>query len=189
MRNIYHKQSSIRSDQGTRRGYTLLFAIIVASLVLGVAVFILSVSKKQFALSVAARDSMYAIYAADSGMECAAATNLATGTPSAPTNLVITCNGAQSDPAVAFVQVTTGIDQSVWPSGSGIYQASDIGIKLDIGSSGVCARVTVTDGYYIENSVTKHKTIIESRGYNYCKGANPEKSPRTVERALRLTYR
>ena len=60
-----------------RRGYTLLFAVLVASLVLGVAVFILSISRKQYILSSTARNSMYALYAADSGLECltAAANN------------------------------------------------------------------------------------------------------------------
>ena len=60
---------SIRENQ---RGYTLLFAVLTASLVLGVAVFILSISRGQFLLASAARESTYAIYAADSGIECAA---------------------------------------------------------------------------------------------------------------------
>lgn len=55
----------------TKRGYTLLFAVLIASLVLGVAVFILSVSRKQYLLSATARESMYAVYASESGIECA----------------------------------------------------------------------------------------------------------------------
>ncbi len=55
-----------------KRGYTLLFAVLVASLALGVAVFILSVSRKQYILSAAARESMYSMYASDSGIECGA---------------------------------------------------------------------------------------------------------------------
>src|SRR3989344_6514941 len=54
------------------KGYTLLFAVLTAALVLGVTVFILSVSRKQFILSTTARESTFAIYAADSGIECMA---------------------------------------------------------------------------------------------------------------------
>jgi len=53
------------------KGYTLLFAVLVATLVLSIGLYILSVSRKQFILSEAARDSMNAFYAADSGLSCA----------------------------------------------------------------------------------------------------------------------
>jgi len=55
----------------TQSGYTLLFAVIISSLVLSVAMFILSVSKKQFQLATAARESMKASYNAKSARECA----------------------------------------------------------------------------------------------------------------------
>ncbi len=54
----------------TQSGYTLLFAVIISSLVLSVAMFILSVSKKQFQLATAARESMKASYNAKSAREC-----------------------------------------------------------------------------------------------------------------------
>ena len=74
------------------KGYTLLFAVIVSVLVLSIAAFILSVSRKQFILSSSARDSIYAFYAADSGLECAVEnlTALAT-TTNAPAP--ISCGG------------------------------------------------------------------------------------------------
>ncbi len=162
------------------RGYTLLFAVITAALVLGVAVFILSVSKKQYALSVAARDSMYALYAADSGMECAIATGLATS------SAMISCNSSTPVP-LAFAGPQS-LNTSTWPNAV-VYAASNVVLDLP---DNTCALVTIYDGYYVDpaDGFTKHKTIIESRGYNFCDaGVGPKESSRTVERALRLTYR
>jgi hypothetical protein len=53
------------------KGYTLLFAVIVSTLVLSVGISILNISKKEFLLSSSARESTKAFYAADSGLECA----------------------------------------------------------------------------------------------------------------------
>ena len=168
----------------TRRGYTLLFAVITAALVLGVAVFILSVSKKQYALSVAARDSIYALYAADSAIECLSATTIATDTP-----VTVRCNNDSTNAGrtTTFSAVSSGLDPGLWPSPTNVYRTTqDVLVTLD---GGTCAMVSITDGNYVDSGNTKHKTIIESRGYNLCDSAGPQVSSRTVERALRLTYR
>src|ERR1035441_7931257 len=52
-------------------GYTLLFAMIVASVVLAIGVSILTVSRKEFVLSSSATHSTNSFYAADSGIGCA----------------------------------------------------------------------------------------------------------------------
>lgn len=175
-------------DKNTRKGYTLLFAVITAALVLGVAVFILSVSKKQYALSVAARDSMYALYAADSGIECTTATDTSTSSAGSAATIRIHCNNGDSTPATFAVNGTP--DRTLlWPGTYPIYQANDMIVDLP---GGTCAKVTVADGYFVDpaDSQIKHKTIIDSRGYNFCDlGLGPKASFRTVERALRLTYR
>lgn len=51
-------------------GYTLLFSVLVSSIVLAVGISILTISKKEFLLSSSARESIVAFYAADSGLEC-----------------------------------------------------------------------------------------------------------------------
>ncbi len=183
-----------------RDGYTLLFAVFTATLVLGVAVFILSVSKRQFELSVTARDSMYSIYAADSGIECAAsayaAGSLATTTPGSqygvglPNSPHIFCNstGAQysSNPTWQQAPVT--------PAGWTHLLVTNPPIYLRLNNE-TCAAVTVYNGYDPTNA---NVVIIESRGYNYCYGQNappgvpwysPQPGRRTVERGLRLIYR
>jgi hypothetical protein len=52
-------------------GYTVLFAVLVSSLILAVGVGIMSITLKEITLSIAGRESQFAFYAADSGLECA----------------------------------------------------------------------------------------------------------------------
>jgi hypothetical protein len=52
-------------------GFTILFAAIVASLLLAVGLTIFDITFKQAAFSSIVRNSSYAIYAADAGYECA----------------------------------------------------------------------------------------------------------------------
>jgi len=174
-------------DQKRNKGYTLLFAVIVSAVVLSVAAFIVSVSRKQFILASTARDSMVAIYAADSGIQCAAEAYweglLATSSP--PVRL--TCNGADvvSNYLGENVGVLTGLENliqisSIYP----FYQTPALKFALP---NKTCVAITVTDGY--ANNFT-HLTVIESRGYNIGDGTTcPEINPRSIERSVRLVYR
>jgi len=158
------------------RGYTLLFAVLTAALVLGVAVFIVSVSKRQYDLAVTARESIYAFYAADSGIECATAAHAA-GTIASNTPAIINCVGDVSEPVV-FVS-DSNYDQSLWSSA--VTEAADIHLNF---LDDRCAIVTVTYGRNLSGDPV---TRIVSRGYNLCDIDGPKPSIRTVERALRLT--
>ena len=53
-----------------KKGFTLLFAVLISSLLLSVGIAILDLSIKEFALAAASRESQYAFYAADDGLEC-----------------------------------------------------------------------------------------------------------------------
>ncbi len=175
----------------TKNGYALLFAVLTATLVLGVAVFILGVSKKQFALSVASRESMYSLYAADSGIECAVAAykngDLATSTGGVLTSAKIQCAGTSyQTPATTYWSQGSLSGWDDLPAKP--WQSSSINMGLN---GGTCADVVVTRGYI------KGKSAIEivSRGYNYCIPSGsptqftPQASSRTVERAFSLTYK
>src|SRR5579872_6815405 len=63
--------TTMKTKKQHSKGYTLLFSIIVSTVVLAIAAFILTISRKEFILASAARDSTVSIYAADSGIECA----------------------------------------------------------------------------------------------------------------------
>ncbi len=174
-----------------RRGYTLLFAVLTASLVLGVAVFILSVSRKQYALSVTARESTYSIYAADSGIECASnITSLATSTPNASgKGGVMSCNGSGDVDIPAFD--CDDFDSTKTISGRDFTNVCESESALIIPlENDTCVALTFITGFDIDRD--RPATLIESRGYNVCKIVDGEygpdvDSPRIVERALRLT--
>jgi hypothetical protein len=158
----------------TNRGYTLLFAALTAAVVLGVAVFILSVSRKQFILSSTARESTYAIYAADSVIECAARVSIASTTQGASFN----CN----DNAPLTINMNPGSSEPV-PNGMIDTHQTSLHVPL---SNNSCAKLIFTTGTINGTPYT----VIDSRGYNLCTVSGPDtSSPRTVERALRLTRR
>jgi len=186
-----------------KKGYTLLFSIIVASVVLSIAVFILSISRKQFILASVSRDSTMAIYAADSAIQCAIqsymnlklATSTLTGDDPAvlvPTNASMNCNGQiASSP---YVNAGSGEDFSIYNL------ANTPSLKVEVTSQPLgfynysnnsCALLTIIQGYDATDN-TKHKTVIEARGYSDSNSIpcapGSGYNPRNVERAIRLIY-
>jgi hypothetical protein len=184
---IYSK----KSGPSTKSGYTLLFAVLISVLVLGVAVFISGTARKQYILSSTALDSMYSFYAADSGIECVAAS----GVPSSTVPITINCNGQQvilaASPSSSWsTNPSTGpfSDQFI---GAPISEATfNIGFyppSTSISLTG-CANIKI-DTY--KNTSGGYSAIVQSRGYNICKMIDftPDvSSPRTVERALQVHY-
>src|SRR3989344_5729485 len=63
--------SSKGGGSGKERGFTLLLAALVASIVLAVGAAIFGIAQKQLTLSAIGRDSQFAFYAADTAAECA----------------------------------------------------------------------------------------------------------------------
>ncbi len=194
------------ANMKTQKGYTLLFAVIVSVLVLSIAAFILSVSRKQAILSSSARDSVYAFYAADSGLECGIE-NLASLAKQVP-DVSISC-------ANQTVKVSTDSSQpntaQFGTSTFYLYTGSGTGAKTTQSGIGSCASVMVTyvqtkaavmseDDPPVELSPAEISTAVTSRGYNI--GWNPPASlggtgpdtgdcsitgPRKVERAILYT--
>lgn len=166
-------------------GYTLLFAMLTAALVLGVAVFIISISRGQYLLSSTARESMFAVYAADSGLECgslaAVSTLLSTTSAAYDSAGTISCGG--SEPQIsAYGQLAeyAGLKNDT------AYKAG-VSIIFGTGVNTRCAQVAFIKGMTEDGLYPV--TIIESRGYNRdCPAANTPIDPLTVERALVLTH-
>ena len=170
-------------------GYTLLFATLIASLVLGVAAFITGVARKQYILSSTARDSMFSFYAADSGIECLTkdqdSGDLATTTPFA-----VSCAGQNLN--FSF----TPINSQAYPSGSyNVFEASTtVGFSSSTpyvaGAVWGCSLLSIDQVFDGANPDVLLHTIIVSRGYNLCDYNRttgvytPTASSRTVERAL-----
>lgn len=189
----------------SNRGYTLLFAVLTASLVLGVAVFIVNISRKQYELSVSARNSIYAFYAADAGIECAvnpaswansnAGNAVYAGTyASSSVSNILTCGGSNVtltlvDPYIISPANVVTVDD-LDPNNIVRQQEGWVHFTTSGGQAGSCMKLSITTGDNPRDN--RPITIIDSRGYNHCTTANGVTSPDaanpgTVERALRLT--
>jgi Tfp pilus assembly protein PilE len=166
----------------TQKGYTLLFSVIVSTVVLSIAAFILSVSRKQFILSSAVRDSMNALYAADSGLECAVMNDnlLVFPKDQSETARDIKCGG------------TTEIDPIPGETELGVNAATTT-FYLSVADEpdGACAKIVVSK--YENNS--RPVTAIESHGYNVGwntssspKSCDTSSGPRQVERVLETVF-
>lgn len=172
----------------TRKGYTLLFAVIVSVLVLSIAAFILSISRKQFILSSASRDSVYAFYAADSGIECATEHR---GDQNSLLSTTSIYKAATGGPAV-----TVNCGNVTWTSVPTTNPAPTLGHatttwQMSIPNGGkVCA---IVSAWYTTDpsGIGPVNYYIDSRGYNIGWNTNTntcsDYGPRRVERALRYS--
>ncbi len=191
----------------TKKGYTLLFAALTAVLVLGVAVFILGVARKQYILSSTARDSMAAIYNADAGVECAVqALSQAGGTIIDGSGISILCGNSvqysvtfggphDNNSSVPGYFDQGGADNYIFDQSQPIYRGpagegdtNQRFIPLTIGSTNIgCVILKFWSGTS-KNNNGLNVTVVNSRGYNLCDNTgHPINSPRTVERAMQFT--
>jgi hypothetical protein len=142
-----------------------------------------------------------AVYAADSGIQCAvdAYNNhilVEEDTSGIPLNGTIRCSDAES--GFEFGAITPS--SVTYDSGMNLEDGTFGGINYDIYQSkspaqlnfsdDTCVKIVVTTGYDL--TTHKHKTIIDSRGYNFreyypCSNIGSV-NPRSVERAIRLQY-
>ena len=148
----------------TNRGFTLLYAVLVSSLMLSIGLAIFNITIKELLLSSAARESQFAFYAADTGIECALFWDIQANAFAVSNTKSIECAGKTIE--------------SVGGAGYGSASTFDI----DLSPLPYCATVSVTKQQ--KSNSTPRRTIIESRGYNTCDTTNP----RRVERAIRATY-
>lgn len=158
------------------KGYTLLFAVIVASVVLSVGISILNISKKEYLLASSARESISAFYVADSGLECVMYNDgLGNFSTSSTSIMPINC----------INQITPSRSPIADEYGPYIF---DFQFKTASGSGPACAIVKVIKSY----NGTVAETMIESKGYNmgWNSGTNrcETASSKRVERAIRYSY-
>ena len=199
-----NRGSSVRSG-----GYTLLFAVLVSSIVLAVALSILSISRKEFLLSSSARESAYSFYAADTGMECAhyydVNTSLFKSTSTSAqyndnaasgqlqplaTNLSIT----QMSCAGSVIQIPNTSTDGITTTAIGNTLQLPVTIQYDfwvpihnlVQNTDACAVVSIFKKYSKNGAGNQIvDTDVSSKGYNVACGVN---SPKKVERNLVLSY-
>lgn len=155
---------TIQTQESSERGFTVLLAALVASLVLTIGISIFNVAQKQVILSSLGRNSQYAFYAADTAAECALYWDIryayfATTTPSGVTP---SCNGTP---------LTINA-----PTSDPVYTMS-----FEFEPNGYCARVDVT------KDTTVPSTEIQADGFSVpC--SEIDVSSRALQRSVELVY-
>lgn len=181
----------------TQNGFTLLFAMLVATIVVAIGTSIISISVRQTILSSTSRESQYAYYAASTGLNCAFYWDRE---PQMPTGFegksVFKSYFDTTENTSLTGEEFTQLQCAGYSLSDIIIEDSDpenieTNFKLEIkplpGSTSFeegyylyCADVTVRKFFDTDKLIT----TIESKGYNNCEPT----SPRRVERGLIQQY-
>jgi hypothetical protein len=165
-----------------QKGMTLFIAIVIMSVLLFISFAVINIALKSILFASSGRDSQYAFYAADAGLECAMYFDskfdkfnaITDGSP-------INCDGVND---ISTGGLISGSSETAKIGGVGLNNPSIFGFTLNNGSNAMhyCAIIRVTKSQnIIDGSISTH---IDSRGYNTCDTANL----RRVERGIEVTY-
>lgn len=161
------------------RGFTLLLAALVASIVLALGSSIFSIAKKQVTLSSIGRDSQFAFYAADTGAECALYWDIkhdAFGA-SAPASAIACAGEALAEQVISGSRLAAPyvieFDLNLFANADGQAGTSD--------DLGYCTEVTVS------KNTSAPFTVIHADGYSTpCNLIDT--SSRALQRSVQLQY-
>ncbi len=188
-------KSIIKHSMEKRKGFTLLFAVLVSTLVVSIGATVVSIAVRQTILSGTSRESQYAFYAANTVLECVFYWDVA-GTASLTEKVFpgqgdtlladmsnVTCSGGNVVTRTGFVGAGTFGADGGWTDNSGYSYTVKMEIRDVTGTYDhtYCAEATISKVTGGDGVVT---TTIEAKGYNTCDLNNP----RAVERGLRQTY-
>lgn len=169
----------------------MLFAVLVSSVLLSVGISIFNLTIKELVLSSSGRESQFAFYAADTGIECALYWDFKSTVPS---TMYATSSASQTggwrtpyinsdNPSCVGVDIKADFITPIsttGTTGTTRFQISIPNTDAQGASAPYCAIVTVT-----KDTVGSPETTIESRGYNMdCNSSDQNR----IERALRVTY-
>ncbi len=71
MRTTFKRDPGTKEKPLATKGFTLLFAVLISSILLAIGIAIFDITVRELKLSSAVRESQYAFFAADTGIECA----------------------------------------------------------------------------------------------------------------------
>ena len=171
-----------------KRGFTVFFAMLVGGLALSIGLAIFELTVRELELSGTATQSQYAIYAADTGAECAlywdfkcdigpcASTGSAFATSSASAMPLsgVTCNG------IDIAATALAASPPTWPLAA-TASAATTTFTITFAPQPYCVQVTV------EKSGNPSRTTVTSRGYNAACPPAASGVPR-LERVLQVSY-
>ncbi len=152
------------------RGFTLLIAVVLTSVLLAVGIALLDIAYKQVILSTTAKQSQYAFYAADSAMECAlyADQQLNAFYYNENNDIDLRCGGLAA--------------QNYSESQSGNIRTTRFTIPCAGGGTSASVVIEKTNGSATCDS--NKKSCIYATGYNTCNASDP----RRLERGLKVVY-
>ncbi len=172
-----------------QRGFTLLLAALVASIVLSMGASIYQLSSKQVALSSLGRDSQAAFFIADQAAECALYWDNRFGyfATSAPAALVApsdpTCDAQHWTPAGGSGR--PAVNSIAYPGTPTYTMMFQYQPTQGPGLPGLCAIVTVTKT--LKDAQGTIDSVIHADGYSVsC--ATLSTNPRTLQRSVELRY-
>jgi len=180
----------------TQRGFTLLLAALVSSIVLAVGAAIFGIAQKQVLLSAIGRDSQFAFYAADTAAECALYWDFRYGYfgTSTPPDSQIHFESGVTDPkcdgeSLGIVDWPTSYPYTITSARMDFFR--DVPV-----SGNLCAQVSVLkcqgtldeDGDCSPGGATAPiRTVIHADGYSTnCASINT--SARALQRSVELRY-
>ncbi len=164
------------------RGFTLLLAALVSSIVLALGASIFAIAQKEVQLSSIGRDSQFAFYAADTAAECALYWDFrdsyfASSTPQAITPK---CDGKAMGP---FTVTPTQAQPYQYP-----YTMTSAQMDLFSGipkSNPYCAQVSITKTY--DATTNSVRTVVHANGYSTpC--ASLTVNTDALQRSVELSY-
>ena len=184
------KQKTENRERGAAQrvlpgGFTIFFAMLISSLALAVGLAIFDLTVRELELSGTATQSQYAIYAADTGADCALywdlkytdsdgsafGTSTASSWPSGGSNIL--CNGQDISSLWGTPQKTSNSATTTFT----IY----VSAQSEVSGTTTCATVDV--GKFTNGSGVLYTTVISS-GYNTCSAASIVR----VQRTLQISY-
>jgi hypothetical protein len=187
MKRAHHNPDDRKAED--TKGFAMLFAVLVSSLLLAVGLSIFNITVKELTLSAAGRESQFSFYAADTGAECALywdfkgtdifATSTDDRSPS-PSNP--DCVDSVGQPAQTITN-SNYVTYSGYPTPRTANSAvTQFSINIPSVNPQNCAIVTIIK----DSSSGIEKTTIDSRCYNTA--CSDTANPIREERALKVTY-
>ena len=161
------------AHHAVKRGFTLLIAVLVSSVMLSIGVAIYNIVSKQVILSSAGRESQFAFFAADTGVECVLYWDSNFDAFSSSSAQVMSCAGDRPIPPENITRVYEEDFAHTMTT-----TTTEFSFSMVPGIVNPCVDVKVV------RSERPTRTTIESLGHNTCVITNP----RRIERAIRVRY-
>ena len=143
-----------------KKGFVVLYTVLISSIVLAIVVGISTIAYQEVILSSSANEGNISFFAADTGADCALYWDIVKNAFSS-TPIQPSCNGSPVD---------------IWNP------VNPFSFNINL-SSTTCATVSIN-----KNTSTPVITTIVSKGYNVSCSQLSSPTPRTVERAIQVSY-